>query len=207
MKKIRTWDNNGETVDLIARKKVDWSIFDFGSTIPQGFHKEFEIANKSIALNRGEKKEVLLIIAESEYSARLINIDRKDVPSDSLQIRYDQNKELKELIKSVFYSSFNILSGIRRHRKGEQLAHVPDEKAEYIEFYKTGEPFKYKLKFITNNSNTYWWVNQGQTHRSEKQGGFLWAPKQNKQGRPLKHHVDLLEAKVEDPIFTYSSGR
>ncbi len=52
----------------------------------------------------------------------------------------------------------------------------------------------------------YWWVNQGQTHHSEKKGGFLWAPKQNKQGRPLKHHVDLLEAKVEDPIFTYSSG-
>ena len=207
MKKIRTWDNNGEIVDLIARKKVDWSIFDFGSTIPQGFHEEFKIANKSIALNRGEKKEVLLIIAESEYSARLINIDRKDVPSDSLQIRYDQNKELKELLKSVFYSSYNLLSEIRKHRqKGEELAHVPDEKAEYIEFYKTEEPFRYNLKFITNNSNTFWWVNQGQTHRSEKQGGFLWAPKQNKQGRPLKHHVDLLEAKVEDPIFTYSSG-
>ncbi len=57
-----------------------------------------------------------------------------------------------------------------------------------------------------SGDHQYWWVNQGQTHRSEKQGGFLWAPKQNKQGRPLKHHVDLLEAKVEDPIFTYSSG-
>ncbi|WP_283152647.1 hypothetical protein [Guptibacillus hwajinpoensis] len=112
MKKIRTWDNSGETVDLIGRKKVDWSIFEFGSTIPQGFHEEFVIANNNIVLKRGEKKEVHLITAETEYSAKLINVDRKDVPADSLQIRYDQNKELKELLKSVFYSSYNLLSEI-----------------------------------------------------------------------------------------------
>ena len=28
----------------------------------------------------------------------------------------------------------------------------------------------------------YWWVNQGQTYREEREGGYLWSPKR-KRGR------------------------
>ncbi|RKQ17190.1 hypothetical protein D8M05_05175 [Oceanobacillus bengalensis] len=52
---------------------------------------------------------------------------------------------------------------------------------------------------------TFWWVNQGQTYNQEKSGGYLWAPQQNKQGRALPHHVLLLEPKVGDIVFCYSS--
>lgn len=56
-----------------------------------------------------------------------------------------------------------------------------------------------------NDNTSFWWVNQGQTHLQEKEGGYLWAPKHNKRGTPLKHHVRLLEANVGDIVFCYSS--
>ncbi|MFG6117931.1 McrB family protein [Thalassobacillus sp. B23F22_16] len=57
----------------------------------------------------------------------------------------------------------------------------------------------------TSNRN-YWWVNQGQTAKDEVEGGFLWAPKKNKQGTPLTHHTDLLKANPGDVVFAYSQG-
>ncbi|WP_037985596.1 McrB family protein [Thalassobacillus devorans] len=57
-----------------------------------------------------------------------------------------------------------------------------------------------------SNHRNYWWVNQGQTARDEVEGGFLWAPKKNKQGTPLTHHTDLLKANPGDVVFAYSQG-
>ena len=56
-----------------------------------------------------------------------------------------------------------------------------------------------------NNNLSFWWVNQGQTHLQEREGGYLWAPKVNKRGTPLAHHIRLLKAKVGDIVFCYSS--
>ena len=56
------------------------------------------------------------------------------------------------------------------------------------------------------NNRNYWWVNQGQTAKDEIEGGFLWAPKKNKQGTPLAHHTDLLKANPGDVVFAYSQG-
>jgi 5-methylcytosine-specific restriction protein B len=53
---------------------------------------------------------------------------------------------------------------------------------------------------------SFWWVNQGQTHKEEKDGGFLWAPQQSKNGRTVAHHKDLTKAKIGDIVFCYSSG-
>lgn len=57
-----------------------------------------------------------------------------------------------------------------------------------------------------NRNRNYWWVNQGQTAKDEVEGGFLWAPKRNKQGTPLTHHTDLLKANPGDVVFAYSQG-
>ncbi|SFJ31815.1 AAA domain (dynein-related subfamily) [Halobacillus dabanensis] len=57
-----------------------------------------------------------------------------------------------------------------------------------------------------NRTRNYWWVNQGQTAKDEIEGGFLWAPKRNKQGTPLTHHTDLLKANPGDVVFAYSQG-
>jgi putative restriction endonuclease len=41
----------------------------------------------------------------------------------------------------------------------------------------------------------YWWVNQGQTYREEREGGYLWSPKR-KRGRDG-------EATVRNPFYEY----
>ncbi|KHE67511.1 hypothetical protein LD39_17155, partial [Halobacillus sp. BBL2006] len=56
------------------------------------------------------------------------------------------------------------------------------------------------------NKRNYWWVNQGQTLKDERDGGFLWAPKKSKRGTPLTHHTDLLKAQPGDWVFAYSQG-
>lgn len=58
---------------------------------------------------------------------------------------------------------------------------------------------------LTKKNINYWWVNQGKTHDNEKEGGFLWAPKQVKNGAALSHHIDLLKAEPGDIVFAYSN--
>ncbi|SET50305.1 5-methylcytosine-specific restriction endonuclease McrBC, GTP-binding regulatory subunit McrB [Salinibacillus kushneri] len=55
------------------------------------------------------------------------------------------------------------------------------------------------------NQISYWWVNQGQAHKAQKEGGFLWSPKKNKNGTALKHHNDLMKVNVGDVVFVYSN--
>ena len=38
-------------------------------------------------------------------------------------------------------------------------------------------------------------MNQGATYRQERDGGYLWAPKETKGGRVLGHHADLLRVR------------
>lgn len=52
----------------------------------------------------------------------------------------------------------------------------------------------------------YWWVNQGATYRQERDGGYLWAPKEAKGGRSLAHHTDLLRVRTGDVILHYANG-
>jgi len=52
----------------------------------------------------------------------------------------------------------------------------------------------------------YWWVNQGTTYKSEKAGGYLWAPKQNRQGGTFQHWSDLQKAAPGDLVFSYAKG-
>jgi hypothetical protein len=41
----RSWSRPENIPNLIGRKKVDWSIFEYGTHIPIEFHKDFERAN------------------------------------------------------------------------------------------------------------------------------------------------------------------
>lgn len=137
-------------------------------------------------------------------------VPRRDASSTdgALQIRYDQNSELKNLLKSKFSTSYHYIVNNRVDKQKSPVI-IPDNQAEYIDFYQTNQPFVYKVEIIklnTQNNKRYWWVNQGQSAKVEADGGFLWAPKQNKNGTPLAHHIDLLRAKKGDFIFAYSKG-
>ena len=100
IKKMRSWTKPEEKQNLIGRKKVDWSIFKYGTQIPMVFHEEFETANDGFHIEKGESKDIELLINGKDYSARLVNIDSKR-EKDTLQLRYDKNEELNPNKKRI----------------------------------------------------------------------------------------------------------
>jgi MoxR-like ATPase len=52
----------------------------------------------------------------------------------------------------------------------------------------------------------WWWVNQSATYEHERDGGYLWAPKLNKAGRPFSHWTNMTELKVGDAVVHYGNS-
>jgi AAA domain (dynein-related subfamily) len=52
-----------------------------------------------------------------------------------------------------------------------------------------------------------WWVNQTDSYRRSREGGYLWAPQTNKVGRVERHHEALRYAKVGDAVLNYANGQ
>ncbi|MCM3665840.1 hypothetical protein M3204_15590 [Mesobacillus subterraneus] len=148
-KRIHSWSKENIS-QLIGTKKVDWSTFINGSPIPLELHKDFVIANQGKKLSRGEKHNVTLVVGDSSYDAYLTNIDRKNVQSDSLQLRYDNNRDFKQLLLETFKYSYKYINNHRITSNNKTIV-LPDEQAEYIEFYKTEKPFVYRVVFKKHN--------------------------------------------------------
>src|SRR5690625_2924385 len=108
LKQVRSWSKD-ETYNLIGSKQVDWSIFRIGTHIPYDFHEEFMVANDYHQLKVNEEATVKLIINDVAYPARLVFLRRNDGDQGSLQLRYDQNENLKELLRDVFSITYNYL--------------------------------------------------------------------------------------------------
>ena len=54
---------------------------------------------------------------------------------------------------------------------------------------------------------SYWWVNQNQTYKAEVQGGFLWSPKLNKDGRRNQFYENMALVKLGDLIFSFADTK
>jgi hypothetical protein len=52
---------------------------------------------------------------------------------------------------------------------------------------------------------TYWWVNQNQTWQYEIDGGFLWSPKQKRNGSHNQFYENMRLVRQGDTIFSYLS--
>lgn len=141
----RSWSAPCKGSDLIARKKVDWSIFLYGSHIPLRLRARFEQANGGVRIAQGQKERLTLVIDGQSYRASLVHY-RASATSYSLQIRWDNNWRFRSLLQHVFESSHRYLSE-RKSGKVKTVVDVPDDEAEYIEFRATGSPFVYLLSF------------------------------------------------------------
>ena len=53
----------------------------------------------------------------------------------------------------------------------------------------------------------YWWVNQNQTFRQEIEGGYLWSPKRNKNGRRNPFYEFMREVAPGDVVFSFCDTR
>lgn len=61
---------------------------------------------------------------------------------------------------------------------------------------------------MTNiNDVEYWWVTQNQTFEEEVRGGYMWAPKFQKDGKSLTAYTNVSLVKPGDIIFSYVNTR
>ncbi len=147
-KAVRSWSKPEGIPGLIGRKRVDWSVFVDGTAIPLEFHEDFREANGGRTLARGESHEIHLVVAGKPFAARLVNLDRS-TPSDTLQIRYDSNTDLKEVLAQQFHLAYDYLVCERARRKeaGRRLfLTVPAPLAGHMDFIATGVAFRYGVE-------------------------------------------------------------
>jgi 5-methylcytosine-specific restriction protein A len=145
-KAVASWSKPDGVANLIARKRVV-----DGTAIPVPFHADFTDANGGYTLQRPASHALTLLVDGEAFSASLVNVDRKKIATDSLQIRYDSNTALQELLKERLATSYEYLRLDRQSKvaKGKKIyTTVPDSHAEYVAFYATGEPFKYRVELL-----------------------------------------------------------
>ncbi len=210
IKQLRSWWKDTEIPNLIGRKKVDFSIFRDGTHIPVEFHPDFLEANQGQQPNLGEGRKAKLIYKDHNYDATLIKIDQVSASREALQLRYNGNQMLKDFLIEMFAHSYSYIMQERENQKTDDAKRpqvvVPEDQAEFIDFYATGVPFEYRLEFLTYQPKpSVWWVNQGTTIQAEKEEGILWAPLLNTQGRKLYHWETMKEVKQGDIILHYSN--
>lgn len=148
---VPSWSAPTGIPGLIGRKRVDWSVFEDGTTIPASLHDAFRAANGGASLARGEARLAHLLIDGLPYPVTFLNVDRKGRQSDTLQIRYDSNVALKEYLELRFRTSHEFLEASRSGRvtPGHKLfIRVPDALSEYLDFVSTGTPFVYDVRTV-----------------------------------------------------------
>jgi len=210
-KSVRSWSKPDGIPDLIGRKKVDLSIFKYGSHVPLQFIEDFDQANGGYRLTRGESKDVVLLLNRYPYKAKLINMNRKGYEKDTVQIRWDGNNELIELLKDRFNQTYQEL--LAKNSNNEEIADVMDSEIvnhdACIDFIQTETPFQYIMKTIIEGQEirpNVWWVNQGKNISQESSGGYIWAPIETQNGGRLGHWDRLKDIKIGDLILHYSKG-
>ena len=65
--------------------------------------------------------------------------------------------------------------------------------------------------YILANSNyqnmSFWWVNQNQSFKAEFDGGYIWSPQTNKDGRKNPAYINLKKTAKGDIVFSYTSQK
>lgn len=155
MERINSWSRPQDLPDLIGRKHVDWSLFENGTTIPRGFHERFSHANNEV-LTGGDRRDVTLLVDGEEHAAVLSMDDRPDT-QNRLQLRYDSNQALKQLLRERFQTSYNYFRQERAARASEAarqkiFLRTDADKAEYLDFFATDRPYRYRLEYRTRST-------------------------------------------------------
>ncbi|WP_223070241.1 McrB family protein [Paenibacillus caui] len=206
IKQLRSWWKDSDIPNLIGRKKVDLSIFEYGTHIPREFHIDFHEANQGEIPPLGTSRLLTFIYKDQTFKAKLQNIDQKSADREALQIRYDSNKELKQFMIAQFHATYQYITAQKAENSGKKNIVLSDEQAEYIEFYATGIPFEYRIELLTQQVlPNIWWVNQGSTIAAGKAEGVIWAPLQNANGHLVHHWETMKEVKKGDIILHYAN--
>ena len=52
----------------------------------------------------------------------------------------------------------------------------------------------------------YWWVSQKQTFKQEFEGGYMWSPKENKNGTQSHYYNNMTLVQPGDVVFSFAKG-
>lgn len=145
---VDSW-STPELPGLIGRKQVDWTIFETGTHLPLRIEKRFREANEGASLERGQSHRIELQVGDHTYKATLSNLSKSDREIGYFVIEYGSNAEFRQLLQSTFAFSYAYIQS-RREKQPEpgrqQRIKVPSSKAEYIDFFATGVPYRYRLE-------------------------------------------------------------
>lgn len=140
--------------DLMMMKQVDWSLLRSGWTIPVDLHDRVIADNEGARLRPGDKRSIVLLIGGHPFSATLTCVRRPQGPPHILQVRYDRNQELRQVLDAAFWTSRTRLELERAKLRRELgpgakiFAEVPPSSAEFVDWRSTGVPFCYQVDLI-----------------------------------------------------------
>jgi putative restriction endonuclease len=121
--------------------------------------------------------------------AILVGIKIEEVRLDVVS-RYISRGEL--ISNSILGNSTIITSP-----QGTVFSFDPEQAAEIFALWNTPPIIK----------KSYWWVNHKQTYRSEVEGGYIWSPKENRNGGKNQTYLNLKEVAPSDVVISYADTR
>lgn len=130
-----------EKPNFIGRKYIDKSLFKYGITIPQQYIPKFLDNIQENLIELGKGKNVKLIFDDYEIECDMRNVNRKDVKSQTMQIRYDGKSYFKEYLKNKFSYTYNLIENEERI-----------DTDEYIDIYKANELNTFYIKENTHKN-------------------------------------------------------
>lgn len=112
--------------NCIGRKYIDKSILKYGIHIPIEYRTGFFNNIQDHYIESSKSQQIKLIFEDYTALAEIRNINRNNVKSDTIQIRYDSNKEFKQYLENKFKYTCNLIEN----------NYTDVDTDEYIEFYK-----------------------------------------------------------------------
>lgn len=96
--------------NILGRKYIDKSILKYGTVIPLKLINNFLDNVSGKLVQRGESKNISLIIDGQKYDAIISNADRKDVNTDTIRILYSGNKDLLHYLNNKFKYTLDLIN-------------------------------------------------------------------------------------------------
>ena len=143
------------TENYVYKKEVDWSLFNYGLSIPISHQVIFkQIAGRFI--ERGESKPITLYLNGKSYKARLNNlkIDPKyGNHVDMVHIRYSANSDIAVTLRGCFNRTYAYIKKLKELQSPGSKAHIkiPEDMKEYLAIYTTEDDDSYILETIASD--------------------------------------------------------
>lgn len=119
----------GRMENLLQEKEVDWSVLQYGLTVPKEFHKAWYSAIGE-KVRRGKSIHITLITNCKSFKVQLLN------SNDVLQVRYSSNSEVAQFFQKAFQRSFDYISAERKKHPGTQV-HLPQGEKQILQVFRT----------------------------------------------------------------------